>query len=184
MLLSKKELRRELLARRRALDKAYRKEWDMLVYNKLTELPEILAADTILTYISTEIEVDTIAFIGKMIKSGKTIAVPKCEGKEMRFIKISGFDDLEKGAFGILEPKDGAEITDFKGSVCITPALSYDEKGFRMGYGGGFYDRFSLKYDGISVGICYESFMGEIPAEEFDKPVHIIVTDKKIRYIN
>ena len=171
------------MEQRRELDKAYREEWNRLVYNKLTELPEILAADTVLTYISTEIEVDTIHFIEEMLKSGKIVAVPKCEGKDMRFIKISGFNDLGKGAFGILEPEVGEEITEFKNSVCITPALSYDEKGYRMGYGGGFYDRFSLKYDGISVGICYEAFMGDIPAEEFDKPVQIIVTDKKIRYI-
>lgn len=165
------------------MDKSYREELGRLVYNKLKELPEIIAADTVLTYISTDIEVDTIEFIEEMLKSGKTVAVPKCEGKNMRFIKISGFDDLVKGAFGIPEPVGGEEITEFKNSVCITPALSYDEKGYRMGYGGGYYDRFSLIYDGISIGICYEEFMGEIPKEEFDRPVPIIVTDKKVRHI-
>lgn len=184
MLLTKKELRKKLLKQRRELDKAYREERDVLIYNKLTELPEILTAKTVLTYISTEIEVDTIKFIEAMLKLEKTVAVPKCEGKEMRFIAINSLSDLEAGAFGIPEPKSGMKITDFSHSVCITPALSFDEKGFRMGYGGGYYDRFSEKYGGISIGICYEAFIGEIVTEEFDRPVNIVVTEESIRYIH
>lgn len=165
------------------MDETYRKEWDNLIYNNLMRCPEITAADVILTYISTAIEVDTIKFIEKMLESGKTVAVPRCEGKNMRFIKINGFDSLVKGAFGIPEPVGNDEITDFTGSVCITPALSFNLNGYRLGYGGGFYDRFSEHYNGISIGICYEIFTGDIPIEKFDRPVQILVTDKKIRHI-
>lgn len=184
MQLTKKELRKQLLAERRELEKSYREKRDVLIYNKLMSCPEIAAAKTILTYISTEIEVDTIRFIEKMLKSGKTVAVPKCEGRDMRFIRIESLSDLEKGAFGIPEPSDGEEIADFSDSVCITPALSFDEKGCRMGYGGGYYDRFSAKYTGVSIGICYEGFIREIITEEFDRPVNIIVTEEKVRYIH
>ncbi len=184
MQISKKELRKQLLTERRGLDADYRLQRDILIYNKLMELPLIAEADTVFTYVSTETEVDTILFIEAMLSFGKTVAVPKCEGKKMRFIAIDSLADLETGAFGILEPKGDEEITDFRRSICITPALSFDEKGFRMGYGGGYYDRFLSEYTGTSIGICYEDFIGDIVTEEYDLPVKIVVTEEKIRYIN
>lgn len=182
--MNKKDLRRQLIQRRKDMDRNYRQECDILIYNKLISCPEILSAETILTYISTEIEVDTIKFIEKMLETGKTVAVPRCEGKNMRFIQIKSLGSLVKGAFGIPEPTGNDEITDFTNAVCITPALSFNSLGYRLGYGGGYYDRFSERFNGISVGVCYEDFMGEIPVEEFDKPVDILITDKEIRRIH
>lgn len=184
MQINKKELRKELISRRKNMDKSYRVNSDEMIYNKLINCPEIINASVILTYISTEIEVDTIRFINEMLRLGKTVAAPLCEGKNMRFIKISSLNDLEAGAFGILQPKGNEEITDFSNSVCVTPALSFNKDGFRLGYGGGFYDCFSEKFSGISVGICYESFIGEIPLEEFDRPVDILITENEIKYIH
>jgi len=182
--MNKKELRKELISRRKNMDKSYRVNSDEMIYNNLVKCPEIAAAKVILAYISTEIEVDTIRFVKEMLSFGKTVAAPLCEGKNMRFIKINSFDDLREGRFGIPEPKGNEEVTDFSEAVCITPALSFNENGFRLGYGGGFYDRFSEKFDGISVGICYDSFIGEIPLEEFDRPVDILITEKETRYIH
>lgn len=184
MQVSKKELRKQLLTKRRGLDENYRLQRDIRIYNKLMELPLIAEADTVFTYVSTEIEVDTILFIDAMLSFGKTVAVPKCEGKEMRFYAIDSLADLQTGTFGIPEPSGTEEITDYKRSVCITPALSFSEKGFRMGYGGGYYDRFLAEYTGTSIGICYEDFIGEIVTEEYDLPVKIVVTEEKIRYIH
>lgn len=183
LLTDKKALRKELMEKRRLMDKSYRLNSCNMIYNNLISCQEIKNADTILTYISTDIEVDTIKFIDYLLESGKTVAVPKCEGKNMRFIKITGFNSLVKGAFGILEPTGSDEITDFKKTVCITPALSFDNDGYRLGYGGGFYDRFFEKFDGISVGICYDSFIGSVPKEEYDRSVDILVTESGIRYM-
>ena len=182
MQVSKKELRKKLLTERRGLDINYRLQKDITIYNTLTELPLIAEAETVLTYVSTDIEVDTILFIEAMLDCGKIVGVPKCEGKTMRFIEIGSLSDLQSGSFGILEPKDGEEITDFSGSVCITPALAFNENGFRMGYGGGFYDRFLQNYTGISIGVCYEDFIREITTEEYDLPVDIVITEEKTRY--
>lgn len=181
--MNKKELRKELLLRRRNMDETYRKNSDLMIYNNLMSCPEVSAAEVILTYISTEIEVDTKKFIEKMLETGKTVAVPRCEGKNMRFIVIRDLNSLVKGAFGIPEPAGNEEITDFSRAVCITPALSFNKNGFRLGYGGGFYDRFSEKFNGISIGICYNDFLGEIPLEEFDRPVNILITEKEIIHI-
>ena len=105
---------------------------------------------------------------------------PRCKGKEMRFFRIADFSELKAGAFGIPEPTGSEEPDNFSASLCIVPALSFDENGYRMGYGGGYYDRFLRGYDGISVGICYDDFLGEIPREEHDLPVDILVTETKI----
>lgn len=163
------------------MDTADKRQSDLLIYEKLKACPKIISAETVLVYISTEIEVDTIAFINEMLRQGKTVAVPKCEGKNMRFIKIKDLSDTVAGAFNIPEPKGNDGITDFNGSVCITPALSFNKDGYRLGYGGGYYDRFGKDYGGIMIGICYEDFIGDIPLENYDRKVHILITDKEIR---
>lgn len=174
----KKTLRSELIRRRKEMDKAYRKNLDERIYNNLKGIKGILDFGAYLIYASSPIEVDTRAFIEYLLSEGKIVAVPKCEGKDMRFLVISSLSELVKSKFGVEEPIDGEEITDFSNTLCITPALSFNEKGYRLGYGGGFYDRFFEKYNGIKLGICYEEFCGEIPTGEYDIPVDWVVTEK------
>lgn len=173
----KKALRTELIHRRREMDKAYRKNLDEKIYNNLKGIDGILDFDAYLIYASSSIEVDTRAFIRYLLSMGKAVAVPKCEGKNMRFLLISSLSELIRSKFGVDEPTGGEEITDFKNTICITPALSFNEKGYRLGYGGGFYDRFFEKYDGIKLGICYEEFCGVIPTDGYDIPVDFVVTE-------
>ena len=174
----KKALRSELVRRRREMDKAYRKNLDERIYNILKGIDGILNFDAYLIYASSAIEVDTRAFIEYLLSMGKTVAVPKCEGRNMHFLAISSLSELVTSKFGVDEPESGEEITDFNNTLCVTPALSFNEKGYRLGYGGGFYDRFFEKYNGIKLGICYEEFCGDIPTGEYDIPVDTVVTEK------
>lgn len=178
--MNKKELRTNLLQRRRSMDKISAKKSDGMIYNNIVRLPQVCAAENFLCYVSTEIEVDTRQLITALISGGKKVYAPRCKGKEMRFFRIADFSELKAGAFGIPEPTGSEEPDIFSASLCIVPALSFDENGYRMGYGGGYYDRFLRGYDGISVGICYDDFLGEIPREEHDLPVDILVTETKI----
>ena len=180
MQVSKKELRKQLLTKRRGLDENFRLQRDIQIYNKLMELPLIAEADTVFTYVSTEIEVDTILFIDAMLSFGKTVAVPKCEGKEMRFYAIDSLADLQTGAFGILEPVGDDEVTDFENSVCITPALSFNRDGYRLGYGGGYYDKYLSTHDTLKIGVCYDEQYFDFEREPFDVAMDIIVTPTKI----
>lgn len=175
----KKALRRSLLERRRIMDENVRKNADKKIYTILAELPEIADAEVILTYISSPIEVDTRMIAEHLLKSGKTVAAPLCVGKEMKFMTIKSLSDLIKSSFGVDEPVGGEEITDMTGTVCITPALAFDRNGFRLGYGGGFYDRFFASHSCLSVGICYHDFIEEIPVGEFDRQVDILVTENE-----
>ena len=174
----KKALRSELIRRRKEMDKAYRKNLDERIYNNLKGIEGIFDFDAYLIYASSPIEVDTRAFTRLLLSKGKAVAVPKCEGKNMRFLLISSLSELIRSKFGVDEPIDGEEITDFRNTLCITPSLSFNEKGYRLGYGGGFYDRFFEKYDGIKLGICYEEFCGMIPTDGYDIPVDTVVTEK------
>ena len=100
----------------------------------------------------------------------------------MEFCVITSFSDLEKGMYGIYEPKkdctvlEAEKITD---SVLIVPGLCFNDEGFRLGYGKGYYDRFISRYKGYSIGVCYKEFMtDEIPTDEYDKPVDTVITDR------
>ena len=162
------------------MEKSVRKDYDEKIYNNLMELDCVRSCGTFLVYASSPDEVDTRRFIEAMLSSGRCVAVPKCVGKDIKFLAINSLSGLQKSRFGVDEPAGGKEITDFDGTVCIVPALRFDRNGCRLGWGGGFYDRFLPKYSGISVGICYEECCGDVPRDEHDVPVSIVVTENGI----
>ncbi len=144
-------------------------------------------SDTILFYVSAEIEVGTLAIIETAFSHRKKVAVPLCVGygNEMEFYSIESLAELKSGSFGILEPPKNEDnrIKSFENSLCVTPALAFDKFGFRVGYGKGFYDRFfSLHKELLKVGLVYEScFYSEILHDTHDIPVDFIVTENFIR---
>ena len=176
----KKALRAELLQLRRNMEKSVRKDIDEKIYNNLIKLDCVRTRRIFLVYASSPDEVDTRRFISELLMNGKTVAVPKCVGKEMRFLVIDSLDTLVKSRFGVDEPAFGDEITVFSDTVCIVPALRFDKNGYRLGWGGGFYDRFLANYDGIPIGICYESCCGEVPKDEYDIAADIVITENGI----
>ena len=177
----KKELRRELIQKRRELSAEKKAIDDLSVFGKLIGLPCFKSAERVLAYVSTQIEVDTLRLIDYCLEAGKEVAVPQCVGENMIFRLIKSRNQLRKGAFGIMEPDDSLPaVLRFENSVCIVPALRFNKDGQRLGYGKGFYDRFLEASGCFSIGICYEDFMGDFPAESHDKAVDIIVTDRRI----
>ena len=178
----KKQLRRELIARRRELLRSGDKEQlDKRVFSALLRNDWIMQSRLVLAYVSTPIEVDTSAFIKECFDRNIPVAVPKCTPDSMTFMLISSYDDLSVGMYGIMEPKEYCKAVTadmYKDSVCIVPALSFNPDGYRLGYGKGYYDRFLNGYGGFSAGLCYRSFIDEnIPQDNFDMRVDILITD-------
>ena len=179
----KKQLRKEILSRRKTLQSVEKSAKDTAITKKLLDFDKVKKASVILPFVSTKDEVDTSDFIAECIKLGKTVAVPRCKDEcNMEFCVISSSSDLEKGMYGIYEPKkdcavlEAEKITD---SVLIVPGLCFNDEGFRLGYGKGYYDRFISRYKGYSIGVCYKEFMtDEIPTDEYDKPVDTVITDR------
>ena len=144
----------------------------------------------ILTYVSTDIEVDTKSIIKNALESGKRTAVPRCipGTREIEFYIVTSFEnDLSEGSFKILEPniKKCEKLNDFENGLCIIPALSFDMNGYRLGYGKGYYDRFLSKFKGLKIGLCYGGCVcEELPHGHFDERVDLLITEHYTKRIN
>ncbi len=162
---------------------------DAQIARRFCSLYQYKRAKTLLCYVSTPIEVDTLGIIRQAWQDGKQVAVPRCvdDTRRMEFFLIRSMEDLERRTFGVLEPvpERCRQLRDFRKSICIVPALAYDQDGFRLGYGGGYYDRFLSSYPGVKVGIVYHSCIrSRLPRGRFDVPVHLIVTQRYLRSVS
>ena len=135
-------------------------------------------------YISLPAEVDTWEILHAALHDGKIVAAPVCEeNHRMTFYRIRREEDLISGSYGIREP-DGSccavEHPDDQ-SLCVVPGFSFTPSGFRLGYGGGYYDRWLAVFPGVAVGLCRERWLAEdLPADLFDLPVQAVVTEDQI----
>ena len=145
-------------------------------------------ADKIFAYWSVDSEVDTHEIIVKALSDGKEVALPKCTDKNgnMKFYYIASLSDLVDGMYGIKEPPEDFIAEDYtKNSLCIVPALAFDNYGYRLGYGKGYYDRFLERFKGISIGLCFSDCLCEkLPRDSYDKKADYIVTNEKIYDLN
>ena len=148
------------------------------IQNKLFSTSKFINSKTVFIYVSFGDEISTYDVIEECFKLNKKVAVPKCVDNNLEFYYISSFSDLKKGAYNILEPITKIQATDFEKSICITPGIAFDKKGYRIGYGKGYYDRFFKKYTGIKIGLCYkECLIDDVFHDEFDVPVDYVITD-------
>lgn len=171
---------------RKSLSEKKKTSMDTVIQSRLLALYEYGKADTIFTYVSKPIEVDTFALIKAALANHKKVAVPRCipDTFNMQFFYINSLDDLEKGSFGVYEPIPSKcqLVSDYSKGFCIVPGLSFDAQGYRLGYGKGYYDRFLADFKGITVGICYAGcIQWNLPHGYYDKPVNILITEKYIR---
>lgn len=152
-------------------------------------LDEYKQCEKLFAFVSSQIEVDTSNIICQALKDGKRVAVPKCTDKngKMEFYFINSLNQLEKGSFGIMEPKTDIceQVTDLTDGLCIVPGICFDMFGYRIGFGKGYYDRFLERFGGITAGLCYSKCTEhELPKGNYDKPVDILITEKFINHTN
>ncbi len=176
---SKSQLRALFLAERDELDAAIREGWDLKLLSNFVEHEKVIEADHVSCYVSYGTEINTVAIIAELRKLGKRISVPriisKAEGMEM--VPIQSMSDLTKGKYGILAPSnDIASITESP-DVILVPGLVFDKEGYRIGYGGGFYDRFlALHPNSYTIALAYKKQMVQrLPREPFDISVDEII---------
>lgn len=180
MIYVKKELRRAVRARIKELDPEYIAASDAGICDAVCSLEEIASAPVVLAYWSTGREADTHAIVEKLAEQGKTVALPvsRPDG-QMSFFEYTG--RMKTGLYGIPEPEDGRPVIPEKGAVIIVPALAFDAGGFRLGQGGGYYDRFLAANEVFAVGVGREELLlDKTPAEPHDRPVNVLVTETRI----
>lgn len=181
----KKEMRIRMKEKRSEITSEERAHLSSLILKNIISLLEYKNSEIVLTYVSKSDEVDTIAFIEQALKDGKKVAVPRCiDGTPlMDFYYIKGIDELERGSYGLLEPRQIEEnkYTQHEG-FCLVPGLAFDRFGSRLGYGKGYYDRFLQKFKGVTAGLCFSPILSQnkIPTGRYDFPVSYVITDRKI----
>ena len=134
-------------------------------------------AKTIYGYLPYNQEVRTTAMLQQALDDGKRVAVPKCYGDEMRFIYLDDLSKVEKGYCNIPEPIEDGPIADDPTALVLMPGLAFDPQGHRMGYGGGFYDKFlAAEPNHPTLALCYDFQMLEhLETEAHDIPVDLVL---------
>ncbi|MBP3968373.1 5-formyltetrahydrofolate cyclo-ligase [Bacillus sp. WL1] len=179
----KLRLRKQIIEHMNSLSKDRYTTLSEQIAFSLYEQKEWAEAKTIGITLSMENEVNTYPIIEKAWKEGKRVVVPKCnkETRTMSFRKISNFDQLETVYMNLREPIPALteEVNADEIDLQIVPGVAYTERGERIGYGGGYYDRYLVHYKGKTLSLAYSFQMVEhIPVEPFDKNVEKIITEK------
>ena len=175
----KQALRTQIREKRKAISPDLYAKKSAAIREKLEKMPEFQAAKNLLVYVSTNEEVDTHAIIKDCLASGKKIYAPKVEGEHIFICRITDWEQLKPGSFGILEPCEildpaHPEIMD----LILVPGIAFDKRGHRIGYGKGFYDSMLKAGNGLKVGLAFsEQMVDEIPDESHDVSLDLVITD-------
>lgn len=134
-------------------------------------------ARTIYGYLPYNQEVRTVPMLERALRDGKRVAVPKVYGEEMKFIYLDDLTKVEKGYAGIPEPIADAPVADDATALVLMPGLAFDREGHRIGYGGGFYDKFlASEPNHPTLALCYAFQMQEhLETDDFDIPVDCVL---------
>lgn len=185
---AKKQIRKEILDIRDSLEEEIRNKWNESIFSRLINSEFYKRARTIFIFVSFKSEVDTHKIIEYSIEKGKIICVPKIKSKQIgiEVFKIDSFKDLKEGYFNILEPVEGCISVDKNDiDLILMPGVAFDRHGGRIGYGGGFYDRFlsSMNKTADKIVLAYNfQVLDEVPMEENDVRVDGIITEEGIIY--
>ena len=178
----KKLARAHFLEIRKNISNESRSLLDSALFSNAASEQAFLNADKLLCYYPVRGEPNVLPLVRYALELGKTIAFPISHVKErqLSFHVLSDLSELIVGAYGLPEPPaELPVIKDFTNTLCLVPALAFDKNGKRLGYGGGYYDRFLSDFCGISLGLSYSDFfVDELPTDKYDATVDIIITEK------
>lgn len=177
----KKAIRKQIFAKRKEVSDEQIRDWSQSIADKVMGLEEFKNAAYIYAYVDYNREVSTRPIIEAAWKAGKKVAVPKVDGKDMIFYDFTTYDQLEPGYFDIPEPARG-EIVNWEEAIMLMPGVAFDAARHRVGYGGGFYDRFleaNPKHPTIALAFDFQ-IVDAAPYEEIDILPGKVVTETKV----
>lgn len=175
--MDKQQIRAAIRARKRAMTEGDICRRSARLLELLTATEAYVRAGTIYGYLPYNQEVRTVPILEQALRDGKAVAAPKVVGEEMRFILLEDLSQVAKGYAGIPEPiADGPLAQDPKALV-LMPGLAFDPQGRRIGYGGGFYDRFLAREPGHpTVALCYDfQVFPKLETDPYDIPVDLVL---------
>lgn len=184
----KEELRKKCLNERAQISQTKISSWSSKINKRFLSLPQLKKAKKVMAYASMRKEIETFDLLEKLLDQGYLLYLPftRKDIVDLGTAQINDLDsDLKDGVYGVQEP--AAKIRDEKPpedlDLIIVPGACFTRDGYRIGYGGGYYDSFLSKHSNqaLKIGFCYDRFiLDSIPVEEHDVPVDIIITEKEI----
>ena len=175
--MDKKELRKAIRQKKKAMTPEEIEERSRKLGQLFRASQAYQDARSIYFYLPYNQEVRTVPMILAALEDGKKVAVPKVYGDEMKFISISSLDGIAEGYMGIPEPVADGPVAHDEKALILMPGLAFDGEGHRIGYGGGFYDKFlSREPEHPTVALCYEfQMLPHVETESFDIPVDLVL---------
>lgn len=179
----KDTVRRLALARRARIDPAEREARARRLIERLLGIPEIRDAERVLAFVSVRSEVPTAGLLEAVLASGAALLLPfVADDGALQAAAVESLAELQPGYRGIPEPRTRFAVNPADASVIVVPGVAFDERGGRLGYGGGFYDSFLSGSPQVPrIGICFEDqLVPEIPLEPHDQRVDALVTEDRV----
>lgn len=179
----KRKLRQEILAKREAIPAGARLEKSQRIAERLLAWLPYQRARTVLLYAGVRSEVATEELVERSLAAGKQVLMPRClpETRELLLVPISAWEELKPSFYGLLEPPLPAELHPVQPDLVVVPGVAFDTSGYRLGYGGGYYDRL---LEGLNrpttVGLAFEvQIVPLVPREAHDVPLDFVVTESR-----
>ena len=182
----KSAIRRKYRAARDEITAQQKQTMDNEICRRFISLATYRHADALLVYAPINSEIDITAVVRHALANKKTVAFPLCDGDKhtMTYHIVTDLSTLTTGTYGIPEPPADTPVFDhreFNTPVCMVPALVYDRQGYRIGYGGGYYDRYLSDYTGTRVGVIYsDAIVDSLPHGRYDTTVDFLITEKGV----
>ena len=179
--MTKLALRKKYLKIRDRLEELEVLEKSGQICRKVLSLDVLAGARTISSYFAFRNEVDTKELINSLVKSGQKVVIAQFMNNAWRFAQFNSWTDLEEGPYGILQPKT-QEVTSANSiDVAILPGVVFDQKGVRLGYGKGVFDKLLAKSPALRIGLAFDfQVVDELPREKHDLVMDFVVTEKRI----
>ena len=175
--MDKKELRSYIRQKKREMTETQIQKSSACLAELFRQSPLYQQANTIYGYLPYNQEVRTVPILEQAIADGKRVAVPKVYGDTMRFIYLEDLSQVEAGYAGIPEPVADEPVAEDKTALVLMPGLAFDKDGHRIGYGGGFYDKFlAAEPEHPTLALCYDfQIVERIPVDQYDIPVDCVL---------
>ena len=174
----KHRIRTEFLGKRKTLDSAERQRQSQQIFEKLVAWPPFQSAHCVAVYRSKEDEVSTDAIIENLFENKKRVVAPRVNGDHVEFYEVHNWNDFERGAFDIQEPKlNLKKVATTEPDLILVPGIAFTLQGHRIGFGKGHYDRLLATSSAIKVGLAFsEQIANDLPQESHDIPLDFIFT--------
>jgi 5-formyltetrahydrofolate cyclo-ligase len=181
--LQKRELRERMRRTRSGIPPAERAVLAARAEARLLALPELQEARTVLLFYSFGSEIPTAVLIRRLLQRRSRVLLPYLSEEGMEAGEVLPGETLVETDYGPKEPTRRVAVDPSGVDVVVTPGLAFDRRGHRLGYGGGHYDRYlaRLHAGAVRMGIGFSAqVLDELPADEYDQPVDVVITDKDV----